>query len=145
MRPVIRFLVSWLGPMLAGDLAAQGVPEYELPPILYSDTTPRNRVENLQAQLDSGTQVRSGADGRDTLQRCLAALEVSPDTQVLVFSKTSLQRNRIHPQSPRAIFFSDDCYVGWVPGGLLEIAVTDPLLGLVFYRFDPRATTEKAI
>ncbi|MEM7384478.1 MAG: hypothetical protein AAF514_05985, partial [Verrucomicrobiota bacterium] len=30
------------------------------------------------------------------------------------------------------------CYVGWVPGGMIEITAMDPLLGPVFYRLDSR-------
>jgi hypothetical protein len=55
---------------------------------------------------------------------------------VAVFSKTSLQRGRIRPQRPRVIYFSDSAYVGWVPGGWVEITTVDPLLGPVFYAFD---------
>jgi len=138
MRPAVVRLTLLLVLATTPEIVAQGVPEYELPPILYSETDPSNRIEVLQRQLDAGDLVLAEADEGKTLRRCLAALDVSPNTQMLVFSKTSLQRNRIHPGNPRALFFSDDCYVGWVPGGLLEIAVTDPLLGLVFYRFDPR-------
>jgi hypothetical protein len=138
MRLAVIPLTLYVVVTISLELLAQGVPAYELPPILYSETSPSNRVEVLQRRLDAGDPLLAGADAKETLRLCLAALDVSSDTQVLVFSKTSLQRNRIHPGNPRALFFSDDCYVGWVPGGLLEVAVTDPLLGLVFYRFDPR-------
>jgi len=56
----------------------------------------------------------------------------------LVFSRTSLQRHRISPDNPRAIYFSDDMYVGWVPGGLIEITSVDPQLGPIFYVVRPR-------
>jgi hypothetical protein len=52
---------------------------------------------------------------------------------VLVFSKTSLQNSRITPRSPRALYFSEEAYVGYVPGGEIEAIVQDPLLGAVFY------------
>ncbi len=57
-----------------------------------------------------------------------------------MFSKTSFQRERIRPESPRAIYFSDTAYVGWVPGGLIEVTTIDPLLGPVFYSLDPNAS-----
>ena len=124
---------------LSPNLAmGQRLAEYELPPTLYSTTEPENLISRLQARIDGGELQLLGDQEQDTLRRCLEALGVSVDTQVLVFSKTSLQRNRIHPASPRALYFSDDTYVGWVPGGLLEIATTDPKLGLVFYRLDIR-------
>ena len=55
---------------------------------------------------------------------------------MLVFSKTSLQRGRIRPERPRALYFSDTAYVGWVPGGLIEVITIDPHLGPVFYSFE---------
>lgn len=133
--------VAWLvvaGWLAAGSVAAQNLPDYELPPINYSATTTSNQIDAVQRRLAAGDFTLRGADERETLARCLAGLGVPVESQVLVFSKTSLQRKLISPQTPRAIYFSDDCYVGWVPGGLTEIAVTDPQLGLAFYRFDPR-------
>jgi hypothetical protein len=56
---------------------------------------------------------------------------------VLVFSKTSFQRERISPHTPRALFFNDDVYVGFIPGSpLMEISAADPKLGGVFYTLD---------
>src|SRR5204863_393113 len=64
----------------------------------------------------------------------LKALKVPVSSQGLVFSRTSLQVDRIAPWTPRAIYFSDDVYVGWVQGGpIMEIAAVDPSLGAVFY------------
>lgn len=117
---------------------AQSRPEYELPPIRYSETAASNRVTTLQARSDRGELVLRGASDQETLRRCLDAAGIAVESQVLVFSKTSLQRQRISPETPRAIYFSDDCYIGWVPGGLFEVAVSDPQLGLAFYAVDPR-------
>ena len=56
---------------------------------------------------------------------------------MLVFSKTSLQRDRISPRTPRAVYFNDDLYVGFCRlGEVLEVAVADPQLGTVFYTLD---------
>jgi hypothetical protein len=66
-------------------------------------------------------------------------LQVPAESQVIVFSKTSLQRGKIRPRTPRALYFSDTVYVGWVPDGLIEVAAIDPKLGPVFYTFDPQA------
>jgi hypothetical protein len=38
---------------------------------------------------------------------------------------------------PAAIFFNDDCYVGWVARWLVEVAAMDPKLGPIFYTIDP--------
>ena len=57
-------------------------------------------------------------------------------SQMLVFSTTSLQLRFISPANPRAIYFSDDVYVGYIPGGRLEVVALDPELGGIFYIFD---------
>jgi len=72
----------------------------------------------------------------------LRALDVPVSSQVLVFSKTSLQRDLISPRTPRAIYFNDSVYVGWVPGGDIEVASIDPTLGAVFYLL-PRRQRER--
>ena len=57
--------------------------------------------------------------------------------RVLVFSKTSLQRDRISPSTPRALYFNDDTYLGYIPGSpLIEISTGDPKLGGVFYTLE---------
>jgi hypothetical protein len=53
---------------------------------------------------------------------------------MLVFSKTSFQLRKISPQRPRAIYFNDNVYVGWVQNGdVVEISAVDPQLGGVYY------------
>lgn len=129
----------WLALALALPGArAQSPAEYEQPPLQYSASPASNAVSVLQARLAAGEWSPTGASENDRLRAVLDALGVPVESQVLVFSKTSLQRDRISPRRPRAIYFSEDCYVGWVPGGLIEVAVTDPALGVVFYRVDPR-------
>jgi hypothetical protein len=56
---------------------------------------------------------------------------------VLVFSKTSLQRHKIEPETPRAIFFNDELYIGFCQGSpVLEVSAVDPQLGTAFYTMD---------
>ena len=67
----------------------------------------------------------------------LKALNVPISSQVLVFSKTSFQAPRISPRMARSLYFTDDVYVGWVPGGdVLEFAAVDPQQGVMFYTMD---------
>jgi hypothetical protein len=67
----------------------------------------------------------------------LKALGVAPESQVLVFSKTSFQAPRISPRMPRAIYFNDRVSIGWVRGGdVLEVAAVDPKQGIIFYTLD---------
>jgi hypothetical protein len=68
------------------------------------------------------------------LKALLRELRVPPSSQVLVFSKTSFQPARISPRTPRAIYFSDEVYVGWVQNSeTLEVSVADADLGTNFY------------
>jgi hypothetical protein len=122
---------------------AQSTPDYEKAPINYSASEPQDAVARLRARI-ANRQVTINGSEREQLLAVLAALEVPESTQVLVFSKTSLQRGRIHPRRPRALYFSDSIYVGWVPGGLIEVAAVDPQLGPIFYSFDPRAAEPAA-
>ncbi len=70
----------------------------------------------------------------------LAALDVPIDSQLLVFSKISVQAAHIAPARPRAIYFNDQVMVAHVPGtpGIEAIAV-DPVRGPVFYALGSRS------
>lgn len=72
--------------------------------------------------------------GHGYLKSVLAALEIPLDSQVLVFSKSSMQSSHIGPENPRAIYYNDHTYVGWIPGApLIEIMTVDPVEGAKFY------------
>ena len=111
--------------------------EFERAPINYSKTEPNNLVSQLQDRLNSGTSRLEYEDHFGYLRSVLRELAVPQSSQMLVFSKTSLQSRRIWPQKPRAIYFSDDVYVGFCQAGdVLEVSVADPQLGAVFYTVD---------
>src|SRR3954468_5556850 len=103
-----------------------------------ADDAPTNVVEVLQAKLDKGEiKLAYASDGHGFLRSVLEALKVSPESQVLPFTKSSLQFDRISPATPRAVYFSDDVAVGAVhPGGLIEIIANDRRGGIVFYTLD---------
>ena len=66
---------------------------------------------------------------------------MSADSQTLVYSKTSLQQSAISPRTPRAIYFSDDVAIGFVPDGdAIEMAAVDPRQGVMLYRLANRKT-----
>lgn len=77
------------------------------------------------------------AFNKDAVLDLLETLGIPEASQVLVFSQTSLQNPLIRPSSPRALYFSDDVYVGWVPGGIIELAWPDAEEGTVFYALEP--------
>jgi len=121
--------------LVAGRGRAQD--EYERDPVAYSATAPDNAVERLQSRIDAGEVVLRHEERTGFLRPVLQALAVPVSSQALVFSKTSLQQQRISPRNPRALYFNDDVYVGYVRGGeVLEVSVADPRLGAVFYTLE---------
>ena len=106
--------------------------------ILYNQAPLHDPATKLAPKLASGQiKLEYRKDGSGYLASLLKALGVNPDSQALVFSKTSFQATRISPANPRAIYFSDDVFVGFVKGSdLLEVAATDPRQGVIFYSFD---------
>ena len=64
----------------------------------------------------------------------LEALHIPIESQLLLFSKTGVQRVRTSPANPRALFFNDAVVVGYIRGApFLEVAVLDPRQGAIFY------------
>jgi len=121
-------------PALAVVTLAQYQSAAESPAIAYSKSTPTDAMARLQQAVDAGTAKLSYDENRGYLPAILDALKVPLSSQGLVLSKTSLQVDKIAPWSPRAIYFSDNVYVGWVQGGpIMEVAAVDPKLGAVFY------------
>jgi len=113
---------------------------YQHPAIRYATTPATDAVAKLNARLQSGAAALSFAPRGGYLKSVLDLLHVSTDSQIVVFSKTSLQSDLIAPKNPRAIYFSDDVSVGYVRGSnLLEVAALDPRQGVIFYSFDQEA------
>ena len=137
----LSFVGAWFA---ATGLRAQGVDEFERPPIGYSVTEAKDAVTVLEGRIASGTLKLPVGDDREVVRLLLREFSISEASQLLVFSQTSFQNDRIRPQHPRALYFNDNTYVGWVPGGLVEIATIDPHLGPVFYTFDPSATRPRS-
>ena len=108
--------------------------DLEHPAIAYSTRRTTDVVDALNARAQSG-QVSLPFD-RTTgyLRPVLDALNIGVDSQIVVFSKTSLQSGLIQPRNPRVIYFNDSVVVAWVRGGIIEIAAHDPAQGAVFYR-----------
>lgn len=108
--------------------------DMDYPTIGYGNPPRHNPIVRLQERLARGEIRLEFKPPRGYLDSLLAALAIDPSSQVLVFSKTSLQIDRISAATPRAIYFNDDSYVAWVRGSeLLELSVMDDELGAVFY------------
>jgi hypothetical protein len=108
--------------------------DQDYPAIAYSARPRANEIARLQAQLDRGEVSLEWRAPRGYLDSLLKTLRIDPSSQVLVYSKTSLQFRLIRGSTPRAIYFNDDTYVAWVQGtDFLEIATMDSERGAVFY------------
>ncbi len=80
---------------------------------------------------------RVGAAQRLPASRCSTSCRIPVSSQTLVFSKTSFQYKKISPQTPRALYFNDDVYVGKVHDGkAIEIISFDARQGAIFYLLD---------
>ena len=133
MRDSLLFLLTCLL-ILSRTPVATAQLEFENAPINYQTAPVHDRVTKLIAALDAGTAELTWDEDHGWLPSVLKALDVPRSSQLLVFSKTSLQLHRISPLRPRALYFNDDTYVGWVQrGDVLELAAVDPTQGTIFY------------
>lgn len=121
-----------------GSSKVLALESYEQAPIYYSETTPNGPISRLIAQLDKNEIALDLSSEKAFLRSLLAALDIPEASQVLVFSKTSHQNARISPTTPRAVYFNEEIYLGWVQGGVVELASMSPNLGLVFHVLDHR-------
>ncbi len=114
--------------------ASIGQSDFEQPPIEYHTAPVDDAIERLRQAIESDDQQLQWDDKNGWLSSLLEKLDVPVSSQTLVFSKTSLQISRITPQRPRALYFNDDVYVGWVQeGDVVELSAVDPKQGPIFY------------
>jgi len=124
---------------MAGAVAASGQAQYQdidEPPHHYRQRTPQDRFTRLKDDFESGRIALDRVSEKAFVLSVLEALGIPVTSQMLVFSTTSLQLSLISPANPRALYFNEDVYLGYVPGGRIEIVSLDPELGSIFYIFD---------
>jgi len=102
----------------------------------YYQIPTQDRFGRLMDEIDSGRVTFDASNELDLLRDVLRALEIPVTSQMLVTSATSLQKTIISPRRPRALYFNDDTYVGFVPGGQIEVISMDPKRGGMFYLFE---------
>lgn len=131
-------LVAALGCADADDFqGATHLMPFDEDTINYSKTKDSSPVARLQERIDKGELKLAHDERFGYLPALLKAFKIETNSQTLVFSKTSFQRERISPKTPRALYFNDDIYLGFVAGSpLLEISAADPKLGGVFYSLE---------
>lgn len=134
---LLAFGLSCL-PSIADDYqGATHMMPFEEDTIRYNKTEAHGPVPSLQQRIDQGKAKMDFHPQFGYLLAVLRELGVSTQSQMLVFSKTSFQRERISPHAPRAVFYNDNVYVGYVLGSpLLEFTSVDPKLGGVFYTLE---------
>ncbi len=115
----------------------------EHPAISYNTAPVQTAISELNRKLDEGAAALSFDPTSGYLRSVLSALGLPIESQMLVYTQTSLQAQKITMQNPRAIYFTDEVSVAWVRGGLvLEAWAQDPKQGTIFYTLDqqPSAT-----
>ena len=114
----------------------------EHPTIQYANRPTRDRVSALNHAIVQGTRSLEFQERDGYLRPLLEALGIQVESQLLVFSKTGIQRGVTGPRSPRALFFDDSLVVGYIPGARwIELAAHDPEQGVVFYTLEQTAAT----
>ena len=116
-----------------GQLPDTYFDERSQPAIDYATRPPDDPIARLNRKLQSGQVALTFEPGAGYLRSVLGALGVPVESQLAVFSKTSVQAPLINPANPRSIFFSDAVVVAWPRGGFIEAAAIDPQLGAIFY------------
>jgi hypothetical protein len=116
------------------------------PPAGYTTPPFADPVSVLNEQLAQGSKRLHFDEDTGYLKSVLAALGLNTSSQLLVYSKTSIQAQRISPGNPRALYFSDDVVVGYIRGApFLEFAALDPHKGVQFYTLTQRDTAAPRI
>ena len=119
---------------------------FDEPLINYSAAVPEDRIARLQKQIASGEIKLEWNEEFGYLPSLLEKLNISKSSQMLVYSQTSLQRREINPRNPRAIYYNDDVYIGYIPGApMVEISAVDPKLGGTFYSLEQEKRRKAAI
>jgi hypothetical protein len=140
---VVLLFAATAWPLLSLGVSAQPGDAFkgsrEHPAIRYSSRTPTDRLTALARRIAAGETGLTFNRDNGYLQSVLAALEVPVESQLVVFSQTSVQAASITPRNPRAIFFTENVAVGWVRGAeTVELAAHDPEQGMIFYTLDQR-------
>ena len=124
---VIAAAAAWVAAVAPGFLAQEYKPTLAVdhPAIRYAEARGEGPLDELGRDLERGMAVLAPReDERTALTSILSRFDIGLDSQMLVFSKTSLQAPRVSPDHPRAIFFNDTTVVAYVPGAPTLEAIT---------------------
>lgn len=102
--------------------------DYWTRPLTDPFTAWLKKVQSGEAQVPRGDEIT-------VVREFLRIFDIPVTSQMLVYSATSRQ-TLISPYRPRALYFNEEVYLGFVPGGRIEVASIDPQAGPVFYIFN---------
>jgi len=104
------------------------------PAIKYLTADTDTVVDRLNQHLRDGSAKLVYDAKTGYLKSVLELLQVPVESQVMVYTQTSLQAQHIKMTNPRAVYFNDTVSVGYIRGaGLIEVVAQDPKMGSVFY------------
>lgn len=112
------------------------------PAIKYLTADTDTVVDRLNQKLRDGSAKLVFDEKTGYLKSVLDLLHVPVESQVMVYTQTSLQAQHIKMNNPRAIYFNDTVSVGYIRGaGLIEVMAQDAAMGSIFYtvREEPAA------
>jgi hypothetical protein len=130
--------VIWLAAVTTNIGAGGQLPdtffdETSAPSVAYATQAPHDPIARLNEKLAAASTSLAYEPGSGYLRSVLSALDIPIESQLAVFSKTSVQARIISPVNPRTLFFNDRVVIGWPRGGFIEAAALDPQLGVLFY------------
>jgi hypothetical protein len=137
--------IIWVAVVVArvgagGQLPDTFFDDTSAPAVAYEGAQPHDVIARLNEKLAAGSTTLTYEPGNGYLRSLLSVLDVPVESQLAVFSKTSVQARIISPMNPRTLFFNDRVVVGWPRGGFIEAAALDPQLGVVFYDLNQQAS-----
>lgn len=96
---------------------------------------------DLQLQLERAiSSAQNDSEPLPRLKTLLQALEISVESQVLVYSKTSTNGKLVSLENPRAIYFNERLILAWVPGAeFFELLILNPEVGSQFLTIPTRS------
>ena len=110
--------------------------------VLQRPATPAEAISRLQQQINSGSVKLEFEEGKGYIRSLLKNLRIPVSSQAFVFGRNSFQLDLISPNMPRALYFNENVYVGFVQGGrYIEVASVDPKLGPVFFTLEQERRT----
>ena len=142
---VVAAAIIWIAVIAVTLIAGGQLPdtffdETSAPAVAYATEQPHDAIAQLNQKLAAGSTTLTHEPESGYLRSVLGALDIPVESQLAVFSKTSVQARIISPVNPRTLFFNDRVVVGWPRGGFIEAAALDPQLGIVFYNLNQQAS-----